>query len=312
MDITELFVVLIFVLAIAGAAYKAVVDANKALGQRRAHQELAATGVRAHGVVTAVHPLERRPEGHRVTVRVRGANGYQWDVVDDSGLGGYLVREGTPVELVHASVNPMNIRVDRAAPPNGYPGGYAVHRDGTAAARSLVGSVLLNVGLLAFGAVVLWGTFSNDSGTDEVVGYFPLVFILVGLVMLFFGVRSLRDLLARRAHTAETTGVVTDVWRESSHRTRNNRRLYNHPFTVHFRTADGREVHHRHPVASSSFRPVVNQRLRVRHDPAHPVRYSLPDQWSLGFGVTAGFLFAGGVFTLLGALFTPMIWASGG
>jgi hypothetical protein len=59
------------------------------------------------------------------------------------------------------------------------------------------------------------------------------------------------------------------------------------------RAADGREVHRRYPGASSTFRPAVDQRVRVRHDPGHPAEFGVAEL-SLG-GVGAGLaLNAGG------------------
>lgn len=60
---------------------------------------LTRSGVPAHGTVSRVHPLERR-FGHTVTVNVQDPHGHRWEAVDSTGLSGYLVHEGTPVDVL--------------------------------------------------------------------------------------------------------------------------------------------------------------------------------------------------------------------
>ncbi|RKS05394.1 uncharacterized protein DUF3592 [Nocardiopsis sp. Huas11] len=269
------------------------------LRRRREQRELDETGVRAYGHVSRVHPLERSPHGHTVTVTVQGADGTRWEAVDSSGLGGYHVREGTPVSLVHSPADPRLIRVERAAHADPARGDYPVGPRRRPGDRpSLLVPLLPLVGVLVIGGVVLLAVRGGDSVVGVLV---PGLFVVVGPCLIVGGVVAMaRGRVRARRHTAETVGVVTDTWTQRKRRRSSNgpsRTIITHPFTVHFRAADGREVHRRYPVSTSSFRPALQQRVRIRHDPGHPAEFSVAD-------LSAGDLFTGLTLMFIGTVFT--------
>lgn len=267
-----IFAVIAGVLLVTGARRTAA-----ALARRRRERQLAETGVRAHGTVTAVHPMDRSSGRHRLTILVRDPQGRTWETVDDSGTGGYLLPEGTPVTLVYSPQDPGNTRVERAAFPDRSLGDHPLHRGDGPAETSLVGALFPFVAGLVVLAIAAPAVVY---GTDSVLDLVPLLFVFLGLVLLVRAVHSLlTGKVARHEYSESTTGVITDSWTETKRVRRDGRwrtiRLY--PFTVRFRTRDGREVHVRHPSSSSTFTPPPGHRLRVDYDPAHPPHYSLPD-----------------------------------
>ncbi|WP_455710052.1 hypothetical protein [Nocardiopsis alba] len=177
--------------------------------ENRRVRELDRSGVRARGVIAVVHPLERSPHGHRVTVTVAGGDGRRWEAVDASGLNGYLVREGTPVELTYAAGDPLNIRVERAAFPLPPQGLYPLYPHGLPKPPSPVWPLLYAVG----GAALVLGVGVLVLNGGEAAGRFvPLLFAVLGPVFLVLAVRGLiRRGTGERRLTAEATGVVTDA-----------------------------------------------------------------------------------------------------
>ncbi|MYR32020.1 hypothetical protein GTW20_06970 [Nocardiopsis alba] len=311
MDNTTLIPLLIILVCAGSFLYKGIRGFLAASKENRRVRELDRSGVRARGVIAVVHPLERSPHGHRVTVTVEGGDGRRWEAVDASGLNGYLVREGTPVELTYAAGDPLNIRVERAAFPLPPQGLYPLYPHGLPKPPSPVWPLLYAVG----GAALVLGVGVLVLNGGEAVGRFvPLLFAVLGPVFLVLAVRGLiRRGTGERRLTAEATGVVTDAWTEVRRRKGNNERhrTYRvHPFTLHFRAADGREVHHRHPVASGSFEPVVDQPLQVRYDPEHPADHALVGHMNAALGKSVALFFIGLVSTVLGVALTFVFWST--
>ncbi|WP_017585160.1 DUF3592 domain-containing protein [Nocardiopsis ganjiahuensis] len=275
-----------------------------ALSRRRRELGLARSGVRAHGVVSAVHPMERSGR-QPVTVRLQDARGGTWEAVDGSGTGGYLLREGTPVTALYAAQDQANVRVERAAFPGDPMRDYPLYRDGIPRPPSLVAALFpLAMSLVILGVAAL--VIANRTGTALAV--IPPTFVLVGLgVLASASYRLLTDRSPRPEYSASATGAVTDSWTESKRVRRNNggwRTVRVHPFTVYFQAADGREVHLRHPVATGGFAPAVQERLRLEYDPAHPPHYSLSDHPNAGRIPVLVPFFVGTVFVLVGTVLT--------
>lgn len=301
-----IFAVIAILLLITGARRTVA-----ALSRRSRELSLARTGVRAHGTVSAVHPMDRSSGRHRLTILVRDPHGGTWETVDDSGTGGFLLQEGTPVTLVYDPQDSRNVRVERAAFPDPSQGDHPLHKGDGPAQTSLAGALLPFVASLVVLAITAPAVVY---GSDSVLGLVPVLFLAVGLVLL---VRSGYALLtgkgARGAYSASTTGVITDSWTETRRVRRDGRRktIRMHPFTVRFRAHDGREVHVRHPASSSTFTPPPGHRVRVDYDPAHPPHYSLPDGPSdLGGAVRLVPLILGVVFTVVGAVLTVVFRAA--
>ncbi|MFE1400222.1 DUF3592 domain-containing protein [Nocardiopsis dassonvillei] len=268
MDPQGLLALLILALFSVYSVHSGSKDLSAALRVRRDARLLDRTGVRVRGVVTSVHPLTRSPHGHTVTVAFRDADGREREAVDTSGLGGYLVREGTPVELLHSADDPRLVRVESAALPGSASEHYPVrlgHRPG--GAKAIAAALLTMLAVPVFTAVVV--------------------------------TLSLAD------------GTVTDSWREASNATVNRRRVYTHPFTVHFSAGDGREVHRRYRRSSTSYRPVAGQSARVRYDPGAPARFSVPEAHRWGCGPGAVMVVVGLGFVLIGTFVGLMLLLSG-
>ncbi|MFL1438658.1 DUF3592 domain-containing protein, partial [Nocardiopsis protaetiae] len=257
-----LFAVIAVLLLILGARRTAA-----ALARRRRELELAESGVLDHGTVTAVHPMDRATGRHRLTISLRDPQARTWEARDDSGTGGYLLAEGTPVTVVYSPRDPWNIRVERAAFPDRSLGDYPLHPGGGPRPTSLAAALspfLLSLAALAVAAPAV--VFGTDSALDLV----PLLFLFLGLALLAWSAYSLiTGRNSRPAYSASTTGVITDSWTETRQVRRDGRTrtIRSHPFTVRFRTHDGREVHVRHPSSSSSFTPAPGQPVRVDYDP---------------------------------------------
>ncbi|WP_435112386.1 hypothetical protein [Nocardiopsis synnemataformans] len=301
MEPQGLLALLLLVLFSAYSVHSGLKDLSAALRIRRDARLLDRTGVRARGVVTSVHPLTRSPRGHTVTVAFQDAHGREREAVDTSGLGGYLVREGTPVGLLHSPGDPRLIRVESAALPGPAADHYPVHpgrRPGGGAA--IASAVLSMLAVPAFTAVVVVLALTSGDG-GGLFRYLPFLFTVVGLGMLLsVTVSAVRDRAGGRGYTGETAGTVTDAWREASNATVNRRRVYTHPFTVHFSTGDGREVHRRYRRSSTSYRPVAGQRARVRYDPGAPACFSVPEAHTWGCGPGAVVVVIGLAFVLIG------------
>ncbi|MDT0328651.1 DUF3592 domain-containing protein [Nocardiopsis lambiniae] len=302
---------LLLVVAAAAFLYAGARRTVSALSRRRRERRLAAGGIRAHGSVSAVHPMDRSSGRHEVTVRVYDERGGVREAVDDSGTGGFLLREGTPVTLVYSPEDPGHARVERAAFPDPSMGDHPLHPgDGSGtpspvAALFPLGASLAIVGIMA--AVAL-------NGAEWALILVPALFALVGSGLL---VRSAYALVTgqgvRRGYGASTIGVVTDSWTETRVRRKDGRtrKVRLHPFTVRFRADDGREVHVRHAVAGSTFIATPGQRLRVDYDPLHPPRYSLPDGPGMDRLPHLVPLIIGVVFTVVGSVLTWVFWNAG-
>lgn len=308
MDDETLITLILLTVAAAVAMYTGGRRTLSALARRRRDLESTVSGVRAHGVVSAVHPMDRASGRHSVAIRVHDGQGRSWDAADDSGTGGYLLQEGTPVTVLYAPGNPSNSRVERAAFPEPSMGDYPLYRDGIPAPPSLVAALSPLAGaLVVLGAAVLAAL--NMSGT--VLLLLPPLFALAGLGLLVRTVyRMLTGKIVRGEHSASATGVVTDCWTKTTWKRDGNRRrkVRVHPFTVRFRAADGREVHLRHAIAGSNFAPEPGERLRVDYDPAHPPHYALADHPNPGALPVLLPLLVGVVFTLVGSVLTFVFW----
>jgi len=129
-----------------------------------------------------------------------------------------------------------------------------------------------------------------------------VLFATVGALLLVAAVvMAVRR--ARQRLRGETAGVVTEAWTEADSTVsyRHGPRIL-HPFTVHFATEDGREVHMRNRVASSGFRPQPYQRVRVRYDRAHPVRFEVRELRGANVFRVAVLVGIGLVFLLVGTV----------
>ncbi|WDZ93735.1 DUF3592 domain-containing protein [Nocardiopsis sp. HUAS JQ3] len=312
MDPQGLLALLLLALFSVYSVYSGFKDLSEALRVRRDARLLDRTGVRARGVVTSVHPLTRSPNGHTVTVAFRDADGREREAVDTSGLGGYLVREGTPVELLHSADDPRLVRVESAALPGPSAEHYPVRpgrRPG--GAKAIAAAVLTMLAVPAFTAVIAALALSGRDG-GGLFRYLPFLFTVVGLGMLLSAtVSAVRDRAGGRGYTGEADGTVIDSWREASRATVNGRRVYTHPFTVHFSAGDGREVHRRYRRSSTSYRPVRGQSARVRYDLRAPARFSVPEAHTWGCGPGAVMVVVGLGFVIIGTFVGLMFLLSG-
>ncbi|WP_017608294.1 DUF3592 domain-containing protein [Nocardiopsis xinjiangensis] len=271
-----------------------------ALRARGEQRQLDKAGVSAHGVIRSVHPLERSRHGHKVTVTVDSGRGHHWDTEDPSGLDGYLVREGTPVELVYAPADPSSIRVERAAFSDPRLGSYPVD----SGRRPGDGLSVLTALLVPATALVIFGAVITAMLGDPNVldGSTPFVFLLVGLGLLAGGIVStVRAHRGSRRRTGNATGTVTETWTRRHHK-KNGSTTTHYPFTLHFRSRDGREVHRRYQTDSKTHAPAVDEHMSVQYDPGHPPDFSVSGlvpnsaQWGCGL------LLIGTAFTVFGAL----------
>lgn len=274
-----------------------------ALSRRRRELGLARTGVRAHGVVRAVHPLGRPSGRQAVTVRLHDVGGGSWESEDVSGTGGYLLREGTPVTVLYDPRDQSNVRVERAAFPERTRGDYPLYRDGVPGPPSLAAALFPLGSSLVI--LVIAALVATDRA-DTALGLVPPLFVVVGLGVLARSAhRLLTDRGTRPELRASATGTVTDCWTETKRVRRRNRgwtTIRVHPFTLYFQAADGREVHVRHPVASSGFAPVPQQGLRVDYDPDHPPHYSLAGHQNAERVLLVAPFVVGAVFVLVGSV----------
>ncbi|WP_150251532.1 DUF3592 domain-containing protein [Nocardiopsis deserti] len=314
MDPQGLLSLLLLVLFSAYSLHSGSKDLSAALRSRRETRLLDRSGVRARGIITSVHPLTRSLRGHTVTVAFQDVHGREREAVDTSGLGGYLVREGTPVELLHSPGDPRLVRVESAALPGPATGHYPLRpgrRPG--GGKAIASAVLSMLAVPAFTAVVVALALTIGDG-GGLFRYLPFLFTVVGLGMLLsVTVSAVRDRAGGRGYTGEAVGTVTDAWREASNATVNRRRVYTHPFTVHFSAGDGREVHRRYRRSSTSYRPAAGQHARVRYDPGAPARFSVPEAHTWGCGPRAimvviglGFVFTGTFVGLMFLLSAPL------
>jgi hypothetical protein len=164
---------------------------------------------------------------------------------------------------------------------------------------------------------------------DFVFGAFMIIlFFLIGIGLLWAGVRSWLDMRRIRPRLLKVQGVVTSIATESkAMRTSNDSRTYAvHRFPViHFQTQAGEarsfrsevgevETRHRHRTwgltpkrkNATEFQYVTGQAITVLYDPLDEVPPRI-DTWSAFNGLSLALLAAGivtcGVAILLGFLF---------
>ncbi|HEY8473159.1 MAG TPA: DUF3592 domain-containing protein [Natronosporangium sp.] len=274
------------------------------LRERRDQRRLDQTGLTTIGQVVRVEPMSREENGaagHPVQVAFSDQAGQERQFRDASGLGGYVVRAGNQVTVRYSPTDPELVRVTELHGPGGR---YQPEPD-----RRTPPVV---PGVLALAAVVLAGIAVagyqldlidlpswQSPPADELV---PAGFGLIGLgILTVIGGLAIRRLATRRPR-APAVGVVTDVWPERVNTGRGSSVV--HPITVHFATADGREVHARYRVAGNR-RFAVHQRVRVRYDPAYPpdfdvleLRYAVWLLWLIPTLIGAVFLAIGGGWLL--------------
>lgn len=290
----------ILALAAAGLAH----DLLRNWRERRDQRRLDETGLTATGRVLLVEPMQRRVNGgagHPVQLEFVDSAGRPRQFRDTSGLGGYVVRTGTQVTVRYSATDPALVRVEEVHGPGGR---YRPeHRRRTA---SVVPGLLALPGVVIGGVAIAIYEFDalslprlGPAFTGDLV---PLVFGLIGLAILSVtGGFAIRRLVTRRPRQ-EVVGVVTEVWEELINTGRHSREV--HPFTVHFATLDGREVHTRYRIAGSR-RLALHQRVRVRYDPAYPpsfdvaeLRYAVWLLWLIPSLIGAVFLMIGGFWLL--------------
>lgn len=211
------------------------------LAVRADDRELDRAGQTARGKVTPVDPMERglnNGAGQPVMLTYRDAHGDQHHVTDESGLGGYLVRAGTPAVVRYCPSRPQLVRVEQLV---GRSGPYPVWPDGLRRRSLLAPLFPLVVGGLAavFVGRELWR--DSDQPPPAVVDL-ALLLLTWGLGLAVAGLllAAIVSNIKRRArsqdsrHWAETVGEVTDVWGRSYPDS-----LPHYLFTVRFAARDG-------------------------------------------------------------------------
>ncbi|MBE2999801.1 DUF3592 domain-containing protein [Nocardiopsis sp. HNM0947] len=298
-------------LAAAAVSVYAVRDLLRVRSRQEDADELRSRGVPVRGVVTRVHPLNRSPHGHPVTVRLHGADGARWEADDTSGLGGHLVREGTPVEAVHHPDDPGNVAVLRAARP-GDGAFYPVNPHGRRP-----GGASYTHGLALLGGAAVFLLLFVLVGTGS-AGFLPLLlppfFAGLGVVLIVRAVQALRRAgQVPEHHTAGAEATVTDAWsRLSGGRNQIPTRV--HQRVVRFVLPDGREIHRRDGSPGTRSPSRVGDRIPVRHAPDDPGDFTLltpgpprdrawwaPKHILLGSGILL-------VSALAGLILLPALW----
>jgi uncharacterized protein DUF3592 len=271
------FLILAAVAMFLYALYATVRSLLRTLKQRRDQRHLDEAGLTAAGQVVTVEAIQRPANGaagHPVQLAFQDQAGQQRQVRDTSGLGGYVVRAGCRVTVRYSPTDPDVVRVEEIAGPQG---SYRPHPDGHSHRPPLFSEVLAVVLVLVFGGGVLvfsTGAVEVSEPPDLAV---PVGFGVIGLGLLVGNVVfAARRARRRRRPREEAVGVVTDVWQEQVSTGNSGRTTTVHPFTVHFATRDGREVHTRYPM-SSSRRFQIHQRVRVRYEPAYPPRFEVAE-----------------------------------
>jgi hypothetical protein len=170
------------------AIYATVRSLLRTLTERRDQRRLDEVGLSAAGQVATVEPMQRRlngAAGHPVQLAFQDRAGQPRLVRDTTGLGGYVVRAGTPVAVRYSPTD----------------------------------FVLATGG----GVFVLSTDFVEvPEFPDSAV---PAVFGVIGLGLLIGNVAFAIRRASRRRHPMdEAMGVVTEVWSESSGSGSTNRR----------------------------------------------------------------------------------------
>jgi hypothetical protein len=303
MELPTRFFLVAGVVVFAVAAYQSVRTLLRTLGERRTQRHLDDAGVTTTARVVAVEPMQRPlngAAGHPVRLAFQDLAGQPRGFRDTSGLGGYVAREGSEVTIRYSPTGPEAVRVEEIIGPHGpYPPSPGRRSGGPSLMPALLAvGVIVVAGAVA---VVFEGGLFDGVAAAQLI---PPVFGLIGLGMLAgsagFAVKRARE---RARPTEEAVGVVTDVWSQYSSRGGGSGRGSTYPFTVHFTTRDGREVHTRHRV-SSSRRLEVHQRVRVVYDRLHPPRFEVAEMRHAVWLLRLVPLFIGTVFMLIGA-----VWA---
>ncbi|WP_017619835.1 DUF3592 domain-containing protein [Nocardiopsis gilva] len=261
--------VLIWGLIAAVIAYNLV----KSIFARLRRQRLQHRGVSTEAVVAAVGPLHppRRLE-HPFTLRFRDSSGAEYTSEHARGFGGIVPVAGWRVPIRFDPSDPSNVEITHNPYLHPIPGAPQPRRESRI--RSTVHRALFVAIVVAVLALGLFGDALGDA--ENVV--FGGLFVVAGFLALISGIWFAGETNRLRRSPGRALATVTHSWDEpagsNTHRNVDTSspspKGWVNAFTVLFDLPDGRQVHRRSPVATSTTRYEPGQRVEVAYDPSDP------------------------------------------
>ncbi|CAM3726571.1 DUF3592 domain-containing protein [Nocardiopsis rhodophaea] len=245
----------------------------KSIFARLRKQRLQHRGVSTEAVVASVGPLAppRRLE-HPFTLRFRDSFGAEYTSEHARGFGGIVPVTGWRVPVRFDPSDPSNVEIVHNPYLHPIPGAPQPRRESPM--RSLVHRVLFAVIVVAMLALLLFDDALGDA-EDLVSGG---LFVAAGLLTVISSIWFARDTNRLRRSPGRALATITHSWDEpaGSNMHRNvdtsspSPRGWVNAYTVLFDLPDGRRVHRRSPVATSTTRYEPGQRVAVAYDPSDP------------------------------------------
>ncbi|GAA2001596.1 hypothetical protein GCM10009799_31030 [Nocardiopsis rhodophaea] len=297
---------LIWGLIAAVIAYNVV----KSIFARLRKQKLQRHGVTAEAVVAAVGPLDppRRVE-HPFTLRFRTTSGAEYTSEHARGFGGIVPVPGWRVPIRFDPDDPSNVEITDNPYRHPIPGAPQPRCESPM--RSVVHRALFSAIVVAMLALALFGDALGDAKNVVSGG----IFIFAGLLALISGIWFAGDTSKLRRSPARAIATLTHSWEEpagsNTHRnldtTSPSATGWVNAYTVLFDLPDGRQVHRRSPIATSTTRYEPGQRVEVIYDASAPTSIWVGSGRSSIVGTVVG-ISLGVLFILVGtaiALFWP-------
>ena len=264
---------LIFVVAVGVyVLYRLFVSARS--NARRRTRSL--KGVRAEAEVVGVAALSppQRTE-HAVQLRFVTPSGQEYFREFTRAFEGIVPVQGWRVTVLFDPDDPENAEVvdnPYLHPVAGAPAPAAKEENPV---RGVVQKVLFATIVVAMIILLLFRERLGDAGTL----LFGVMFTVAGLLVGLLSVWTWRDQKGLRTEPQHAVATVTHSWEEwtrrSSTSTSDHRMITVYPYTVLFQLPDGRQVHRRAPMATSTTRYAPGQQIEIAYDPSNPTEIAV-------------------------------------
>ncbi|MDA2808554.1 DUF3592 domain-containing protein [Nocardiopsis suaedae] len=274
--------------------YRLFVSARSRL--RRRTRDL--KGVRAEAEVVGVSPLAppQRTE-HAVRLRFVTPAGQEYFREFPRGFGGIVPVQGWRVTVLFDPDDPENAEI--VDNPYLHPVAGAPAPKEESPVRGVVQTAMFTVIVVAMVVLFLFREWLGDA--ENLV--FGGMFAVAGLLVLILSMWTWRDQKGLRTAPEHAVATVTHSWEEWTRQnpgsSTNHRMISVYPYTVLFQLPDGRQVHRRAPMATSTTRYAPGQQVDVSYDPSAPTEIAVGRNGNSAKAPVLGLL-VGVVFTAVG------------
>lgn len=250
--------------------YRLFMSARSAMRRRTRNLK----GVRAEAEVVGVAPLSppQRTE-HAVQLRFATPSGREHVREFARGFGGIVPVPGWRVTVLFDPDDPENAEI--VDNPYLHPIAGAPAPREESPLRSVVQRALFTVIVVAM--IVLF-LFRDRLGEAE-NPVFGGMFAVAGLLACLSSAWTWRDQSGLRRNPEHAVAAVTHSWeewvRQNPGSSTNHRMVTVYPYTVLFQLPDGRQVHRKAPMATSTTRYAPGQQIDIAYDPSDPAEIAV-------------------------------------